>query len=148
MAEKYIAANADDADYPPSKRIKVDNDNENEVSNDDASNNDGENDASNNDSENDGGVATRVTESDLSGFTVKRVLQNNCARKMICVEGSFKDRAESAIVLLEQKSFPSDESLLKKGFFDRKTIYRKVYANDVYGNYDCFPSEEYNSTYA
>ncbi|EFN79752.1 m7GpppX diphosphatase [Harpegnathos saltator] len=124
MAEK-CAVNIDDGDCPATKRIKLED--------------------KKNADENEDSVCERT---DLSDFNVTRVLQNNCARKLICVEGTFKDRADPAIVLLEQKSFPSDKVSLKKGFFSEKTIYQKNCANDIYGNYDCFPAEEYNSLHA
>lgn len=125
MAEK-CAVNTDDGDYPAAKRVKLE-----------------DNDAikKKNTTEKDG-VCERTN---LSSFVVTRVLQNNCSRKLICVEGIFEDREDPAIVLLEQKSFPNDKVFLKKGFFSEKTIYQKNCANDVYGNYDCFPAEEYNS---
>jgi len=79
-------------------------------------------------------------ELNLSTFEVTRVLQNNCARKLICLEGRFEDREGPAVVLLEQKSFPYDESTLKKSFFDEKTVFQKYFMNDIYRNYDCFPT--------
>lgn len=123
MAER-CAANTGDGDCPAAKRAKLDEDDKKNAL------------------ENEDGVCERTN---LSSFEVTRVLQNNCARKLICVEGTFEDDADPAIVLLEQKSFPNDKVSLKKGFFSEKTIYQKNCANDVYGNYDCFPAEEYNS---
>lgn len=126
MAEK-CAADIEDGDcVPAAKKVKLDdNDKKNSVENED-------------------GVCERKN---LSSFSVTRVLQNNCVRKFICVEGKFEDRADPAIVLLEQKNFPSDKGLLKKSFFSEKAVYQKNYANDVYGNYDCFPAEECNSMF-
>lgn len=130
MAEKYIA-NADDGDCQPAKRMKLDEENDTD-------------ERSNTTSEED----NDAHQTQLSGFQLTRILRNNCVRKLICMEGTFEDRAGKAIVLLEQKSFPNDKLSLKKGFFDEKTIYRKVCTNDVYGNYDCFPTAEYNSLHA
>ncbi|XP_032683948.1 m7GpppX diphosphatase [Odontomachus brunneus] len=124
MAEK-CSVNTDDGDCPAAKRIKL-----------------GDNDGKKKSAVETDGVCERTN---MSNFEVTRVLQNNCARKLICVEGTFNDRADPAIVLLEQKSFPDDKVFLKKGFFSEKTIYQKNCTNDVYGNYDCFPTEEYNS---
>jgi len=126
MAEKCASVN--DGDCPPAKKVKLD-----DGSTDMVEKNLGENDRS-------------ETELDLSSFKVTRVLQNNCARKLICMEGTFKDRDGSAVVLLEQKSFPYDKVVLEKDFFDGKTLFRKIFTNDVYRNYNCFPTEEHNST--
>lgn len=125
MAEKCASVNNEDC--PPTKKIKVDDGNTAVVEKKLDENN------------------TNETELDLSGFKVTRVLQNNCARKLICMEGTFKDREGPAVVLLEQRSFPYDKVVLEKDFFDRKTTFRKVFTNDVYRNYNCFPTEEHNS---
>lgn len=129
MAEKY--ANVRDGDCPPAKKIKLNDENTIESTD--------ERDTSENDT-------TREVELNLSNFKVTRVLQNNCVRKSICIEGTFEDREGSAVVLLEQKSFPHDKLILEKGYFDGKTMFRKHFTNDIYRNYDCFPTEEYNST--
>lgn len=121
MAEK--CTNVNDGDCPPAKKVKLDDE-----STDVIKKNQGEND----------------TELDLSSFKVTKVLQNNCARKLICMEGTFEDREGSAVVLLEQRSFPYDKVVLKKDFFDGKTIFRKIFTNDIYRNYNCFPTEEHN----
>ncbi|GAB1866507.1 m7GpppX diphosphatase [Camponotus japonicus] len=128
MAEK--CTNVNDGDCPPAKKIKLND--ENTIENTD------ERDTSEND-------ATREVELNLSNFKVTKVLQNNCVRKSICIEGTFEDREGSAIVLLEQKSFPHDKLVLEKSYFDGKTLFRKHFTNDIYRNYDCFPTEEYNS---
>lgn len=127
MAEK--CTNVNDRDNPPAKKVKLND--EDAIENTDTSEND----------------AAREIELNLSNFKVTKVLQNNCVRKSICIEGTFEDREGSAIVLLEQKTFPHDKLILEKGFFDGKTLFRKHFTNDIYRNYDCFPTEEYNSTF-
>lgn len=131
MAEKCASAN----DLPPTKKIKLDDvdDGSTDKLDDVVEKNPDENNAD-------------ETELNLSGFKVTRVLQNNCARKLICMEGTFVDREGQAIVLLEQRSFPYDKVVLEKDFFDGKTLFRKVFTNDIYRNYNCFPIEEHNST--
>lgn len=129
MAEN--CANVNDSDCPPAKRMKP-NDEE------DAVENTNDKDTCEND-------ATPEAELNLSNFKVTEVLQNNCMRKSICIKGTFKDREGLAIVLLEQKSFPNDISSLEKGFFDEKALFRKHFINDIYRNYDCFPTAEHNS---
>nr|XP_012233109.1 PREDICTED: m7GpppX diphosphatase [Linepithema humile] len=135
MADKCASVN--DVDCPPTKKTKLDNENTIE-------NSDEKNTVENADEKQPNGE----TELNLSNFEVTRVLQNNCARKMICVEGKFEDREDPAVVLLEQKSFSYDKSTLKKGYFNENTVFRKYLANDIYKNYDCFPTEEYNSLHA
>lgn len=127
MAEKCASTN-DNTDSPSAKKVKLD---------------DGSTDmVEKNSSEND----TSETELDLSGFKVARILQNNSARKLICLEGTFEDREGPAVVLLEQRSFPYDKVVLEEDFFDRKTTFRKTFTNDIYRNYDCIPTQEHNST--
>ncbi|XP_029158900.1 m7GpppX diphosphatase [Nylanderia fulva] len=129
MAEN--CANVNDGDCPPAKKVKL-NDEGDAI----------ENTEEKNTREDD---ATPDAEPNLSSFKVTKVLQNNCVRKSICIEGTFEDREGSAVVLLEQKSFPNDKLSLEKGFFDGKTLFRKHFTNDIYRNYDCFPAEEQNS---
>lgn len=134
IAEK--CANVNNEDCPPLKKVKVDDENTAVVEK-----NSDENDTNDRNDRND----TNETELDLSSFKVTRVLQNNCARKLICMEGTFEDHEGSAVVLLEQRSFPYDKVVLEKDFFDGKTTFRKIFNNDVYRNYNCFPIEEHNS---
>jgi len=60
------------------------------------------------------------------------------------VEGTFKGYESPAIVILEKKVFPEDDIFLKRGFFNEGTIIRKAFSNDIYGNYECFPTREHN----
>ncbi|XP_001605474.1 m7GpppX diphosphatase [Nasonia vitripennis] len=80
----------------------------------------------------------------LSSFQMTRVLNVNSMRKQIFVEGTFKGYESPAVVILEKKIFPEDEIFLKRGFFNEGTIIRKLFSNDVYGNYECFPTREHN----
>ncbi|KAL0124849.1 hypothetical protein PUN28_006601 [Cardiocondyla obscurior] len=119
MAEKCASNNED---YPPAKKAKVDDGNKNE----------------NNSSANN----TDEDQLDLSSFKLTNVLQNNCARKFICMTGTLENREGSALVLLEQRSFPYDKEFLKKNYFDGNATYQKVFTNDIYRNYNCFPIED------
>lgn len=136
MAEQCASIN--DVDCPLTKKAKLDDEETIENLNE-------KNTLENADEKQGNGVICE-TELNLSNFEVTRVLQNNCARKMICVEGKFEGRENSAVVLLEQKSFSYEKSTLKKSYFNENTIFRKYLANDIYRNYDCFPTVEYNST--
>lgn len=163
MAEKRSVADADDVnECSLSKRCKRDddasNDEGNGVANNDASKGDncdtsGKDDKSDEvdesnkdvtDDKNDDGVSS---EPDLSTFTVEKVLQSNSARKFICLEGKLAGSLEPAVVLLEQKSLPTEEQALQKAFFDKETVYQKTFTNDIYRNYNCFPRGEYSSMY-
>ncbi|XP_014214909.1 m7GpppX diphosphatase [Copidosoma floridanum] len=80
----------------------------------------------------------------LSNFKMTRVLNVNSMRKQIFVEGRFTSYESPAVVILEKKIFPEDEIFLNRGFFNEGTIVRKTFSNDVYGNYECFPTREHN----
>ncbi|XP_066597820.1 m7GpppX diphosphatase isoform X2 [Prorops nasuta] len=119
MAEKVLDIE-EKVECPPAKKAKLD-----------------ESSSENNDS-------IHEKEVNLSTFEMKRILQNNTYRKQICIEGIFKGHECPAVVVLEKKNFPMEELFLKRGFFNESTILRKLYTNDVYGNYECFPTREYN----
>ncbi|KAL7294556.1 hypothetical protein TKK_0012082 [Trichogramma kaykai] len=80
----------------------------------------------------------------LANFQLTRVLNVNSVRKQIFVEGKFRGYSSPAVVILEKKVFPEDEIFLKRGFFNEGTIIRRLFSNDVYGNYECFPTREHN----
>ncbi|XP_020298851.1 m7GpppX diphosphatase isoform X2 [Pseudomyrmex gracilis] len=119
-------ANANNEDCPLAKKVKLDEENANEKKT----------------------IDDNTNELNLSDFKVAKILQNNCARKLICVEGTFEGREGSAVVLLEQKSFSYDTSVLKKTFFDEDTTFRKIFTNDIYRTYICSPAKDYNSLQA
>ncbi|KAK2579493.1 hypothetical protein KPH14_010805 [Odynerus spinipes] len=119
MAEQCV--NSDEGECSPAKKIKLDI--ENTTENDDD---------------------MHEAEINLSTFEMKRILQNNSARKQIYIEGTFKGSESPAILSLEKTTFPMDELFLKKGFFNEDTTIQKVFSNHIYGNYKCFPIKEYN----
>lgn len=84
------------------------------------------------------------TEINLSTFEITRILQNNCLKKQVCVEGIFKGHEGSSVILFEKQNFSDDIPSLKKELFNTDTILQKRYSNDIYGNYDCFPNKEYS----
>ncbi|KAG7209038.1 hypothetical protein KM043_015199 [Ampulex compressa] len=90
----------------------------------------------------DDGVHTK--EINMSTFEMARVLHSNHMRKQIWIEGTFKGHDNPAIVCLEKTVFPADELLLKEGFLNEDTTLQKVFRNDIYGNYVCFPIKEHN----
>jgi len=78
---------------------------------------------------------------DFSEFQQKRILSDNSRRKTICVEGSFKNRPGTAIVLLEKKPFNEEEL---KNVFGSNCVLSKDFSNDIYGFYECFPDVKCN----
>jgi hypothetical protein len=83
------------------------------------------------------GETIRIVLNDFSEFQQKRILSDNSQRKTICIEGTFKNRPETAIVLLEKKPFNEEE--LKNAFGSNCVLY-KEFSNDIYGFYECFPN--------
>ncbi|KAH0533731.1 m7GpppX diphosphatase-like [Cotesia glomerata] len=80
----------------------------------------------------------------MSNFEVKRILRNNATQKQIAIEGTFKGCDGSALLVLEKKGFPEEQSLLEQGFFNDETTTKKIYRNDIYRGYDFFPTNEFN----
>lgn len=80
----------------------------------------------------------------LSKFKLKRLLQNNCSRKLLCVEGSFTDQDGPAVILFEKKIFPSEEEAIQTTICNQDTKLKKTFENDIYGSYECFPIQEHN----
>lgn len=138
MAERH--AIADDEECPPTKKTKF-SDEEKLAENASEENTSSTANGKEPSGKDDGAPETHLN---LSAFQVTKVLQNNCSRKLICLEGKFEDREGPAVILLEQKSFPYDTAVLKENFFDAKTIFRKYFSNDIYGKYNCFPAGECN----
>lgn len=72
---------------------------------------------------------------DLSAFRTDRILSCDSRNKTLVALGSFADPSQRALVILEKKPFDADG-------FDKlcseDTTFKKVFRNDVYGNYDCF----------
>lgn len=85
-------------------------------------------------------MANEVVLSDLSRFVFKRILSNNGDRKFISVEGHLQN-GENALLLLEKVAFT--EEIVKK-FCHESSVLKKVFINDAYGSYECFPEKELN----
>ncbi|XP_063236160.1 m7GpppX diphosphatase [Bacillus rossius redtenbacheri] len=78
----------------------------------------------------------------FTGFVQKRVLSSNSDRKTVCLEGTFDEKTGSAIVVLEKEPFDVDNLQL---FLDSESVLKKVFSNDIYGNYEYFPRQQYNT---
>lgn len=93
---------------------------------------------------------------DLSKFVLDRVLSNATSRKMISCLGRFSDRGsptDRAIVILEKSAFaeadlvqcPTADGRVDAGaYFSSSTQLLELFVNDIYGNFECFPSPGIN----
>lgn len=82
---------------------------------------------------------------DLSDFEVTKILSNNTKAKSVCLQGTFKSSEGVGIVLLEKTAF-EEETLRNEGeFFTKESALKKIFDNDIYGNYEYFPKPELNS---
>lgn len=94
---------------------------------------------------------------DLSKFVFDSVLSNATNRKMVCCLGRFSDRgsdADRAIVIFEKTAFAEadlkggandgDGPASSAGYFSAASRLREVFVNDIYGNFECFPSPDIN----
>lgn len=110
---------ATEIDTPPNKKLKIDEDNSN--------------------------LHEKIN--DLSSFKLLKVLHNNSQRKTVCLQGTFSNSTDAGLVILEKTAF--EDSILKQeaGYFTDKSSLKKLFHNDVYGNYECFPVAELNCMY-
>lgn len=98
---------------PSSKKIKINNENDESVSG---------------------------TELQLKDFVLEKILNNNTNRKTVCVQGKFKDKSGVALVILEKNAFK--EELDNNGYFSVDSELRTFFQNDIYGNFECFPGPQ------
>ena len=83
----------------------------------------------------------------FEGFKLTRVLKENPENKLIALEGTFNSSdsetsVEPAVILLEKTHF--GESDLHNILSSSKTSLEKVFCNDIYGNFSCYPPPELN----
>ncbi|XP_068624394.1 m7GpppX diphosphatase [Battus philenor] len=101
---------------PSSKKIKIDDQNENGRSSD---------------------------QLELKDFVPVKILNNNTNRKTVCIQGTYRDKSGVALVILEKNAF-KEEELDDKGYFSVDTKLRTFFQNDIYGNFECFPRSDLN----
>lgn len=82
--------------------------------------------------------------SDLSTFKFKKVLSNNTNRKVVCLQGSFDASDGVGIVVLEKTAFEEGDFKDDTEYFSEGSSLKKVFHNDIYGNYEYFPKVELN----
>lgn len=81
---------------------------------------------------------------DLSSFKPDRILSCDSRSKTIVALGSFTQSDKSddrALVILEKKAFDAEGF---EKYCSDQTTFKKVFRNDVYGNYDCFLERHLN----
>ncbi|RVE49925.1 hypothetical protein evm_005393 [Chilo suppressalis] len=107
-----------DVSAPCRKKIKISQDSENGVSNDQLK---------------------------LKDFIPEKTLNNNTSKKIVCIQGKFKDKSGVALILFEKNAF-KDEDLNKSngGYFTQDTKLVTYFQNDIYGNYECYPPSSLN----
>lgn len=109
---------------------------------------------------------------DLTAFRLTKILSNNSRAKTICVLGKFIDplsdsNDRQAIILLEKTAFTDanvstvspindddvaadvttaiDNEQFSKTYFCSQTELKQEFTNDIYGQFQCFPSPDINS---
>ncbi|KAK4872364.1 hypothetical protein RN001_014393 [Aquatica leii] len=83
--------------------------------------------------------------SNLSDFKIGKILHNNTNRKAICLQGTFTESDGTAIIMLEKTSFADDNFTENSDYFTEKSTLKKVFHNDIYGNYEFYPKFDLNS---
>lgn len=81
---------------------------------------------------------------DLSTFKFEKVLSNNTNRKTVCLQGSFESSDGVGIILLEKTAFEEGDFKEDSDYFSASSSLKKLFHNDIYGNYEYFPKLELN----
>lgn len=82
---------------------------------------------------------------DLSSFKVKKILSNNTNRKVVCLEGSFDCKEGVGLIVLEKNAFKEEDFTKDRSdYFTDKSVLKKEFHNDIYGNYEYYPKVEVN----
>ncbi|XP_037875702.1 m7GpppX diphosphatase [Bombyx mori] len=80
---------------------------------------------------------------ELKDFVLEKILNNNTNRKTACVVGKFKDKSGVALILFEKNAFKEND-LSEEGYFSKETQLKTFFENDIYGNFECFPPSTIN----
>ncbi|KAF5279437.1 hypothetical protein FQA39_LY05547 [Lamprigera yunnana] len=81
----------------------------------------------------------------LSDFKLAKILHNNTNRKLVCLQGTFGDSEDIALITLEKTAFAEDTFHKDNEYFGEKSSLKQVFLNDIYGNYEFFPKLDLNS---
>ena len=86
---------------------------------------------------------------DFEGFKVVKVLMENADRKLMAVQGTFKNRKDNkestAVVVLEKSPFAAEHIA---NVLSENSKLNKQFQNDIYGLYDCYIPSQMNRTKA
>lgn len=85
-------------------------------------------------------ISVHSNSEDLRHFQLERVLNEDSRSKSIFLLGTFKGLEGPAVVILEKKGFPAEDKV--KDFFTTDCPIINTFVNDIYGDYNCFPTEE------
>jgi m7GpppX diphosphatase len=88
------------------------------------------------------------TLNDLSTFKLEKILHNNTNRKTVCLKGTFASKNGDALVFLEKTAFAEENLKEDSDYFTNSSSLKKVFQNDIYGNYNYFPQVNLNSVKA
>lgn len=83
---------------------------------------------------------------ELKDFVLEKILNNNTNRKTACVVGKFKDKSGVALILFEKNAFKEND-LSEEGYFSKETQLKTFFENDIYGNFECFPPSTINGNF-
>ncbi|KAI4469778.1 histidine triad hit protein member [Holotrichia oblita] len=82
---------------------------------------------------------------DLSSFKLEKILNNNTRSKIVCLQGTFSDADGAGLVILEKSAFEEENLKCNSEYFSTSSHLKKVFHNDIYGNYEYYPVSQLNS---
>lgn len=85
---------------------------------------------------------------DLSTFKVDKILNNNTKAKLVCLQGTFSNADGAALVLLEKTAFEEENLKSDSQYFSSSSCLKKIFHNDIYGNYEYYPDIQLNCKYS
>ncbi|KAI4469781.1 histidine triad hit protein member [Holotrichia oblita] len=84
---------------------------------------------------------------DLSSFKLEKILNNNTRSKIVCLQGTFSDADGAGLVILEKSAFEEENLKCNSEYFSTSSHLKKVFHNDIYGNYEYYPVSQLNCKY-
>lgn len=82
---------------------------------------------------------------DLSNFKIEKIISNNTKGKTVCLQGSFDSHEGSGLVILEKTAFEEENLKQDSDYFSKESSLKKIFHNDIYGNYEFYPKINLNS---
>lgn len=84
---------------------------------------------------------------DLSTFSLEKIINNNTKGKTVCLQGTFDKCEGTGLVILEKTAFEESNLHQNSEYFTGESLLKKLFHNDIYGNYEFLPKIELNSKY-